>query len=80
MLVQQNSFMISPCGKYAWINIPKNASSFTKTILETNNWKLCKQEVMYNPDIEKFAYLEIQSGAGLVDLAKPCWIIKYLEF
>ena len=29
---------IDPMLKYAWINIPKNGSSFVQKVLDDNNW------------------------------------------
>ena len=33
--------MVSPDLKHAWINIPKNASSFVQKVLDDNGWTMC---------------------------------------
>lgn len=57
MSITEHLYMISPCRKHAWINIPKNASSFTKGQLLVNDWQPCDKEILYDPDIQKICIL-----------------------
>jgi hypothetical protein len=36
--------MVSPDLKHAWINIPKNASSFCHTVFTNNGWTMCHED------------------------------------
>lgn len=36
--------MVSPGLEYAWINIPKNASSFCQKVFSDNNWIMCHND------------------------------------
>lgn len=50
-------YMISSTGEFAWINIPKNASSFVRSMLDLNEWKSCKKQDLLDPEIKKICVL-----------------------
>jgi len=52
---------INPTLKYAWINIPKNASSFIQKVLDDNHWVDVPEDLIVpiaeSPNIEKLSVL-----------------------
>ena len=52
---------INPTLKYAWINIPKNASSFIQKVLDDNSWVDVPEDLIVpiaeSPNIEKLVIL-----------------------
>ena len=37
---------VDPMLKYAWINIPKNGSSFVQKVLDDNNWNNVPEDLI----------------------------------
>lgn len=52
---------VDPKLKYAWINIPKNASSFMQKVLDDNNWSNVPEDlidsIIESPNVKKLAIL-----------------------
>ena len=72
--------MVSPNLKHAWVNIPKNCSSFIQKILDDNNWTVVQSEAGNYTDLVD-SILSSKSVEKIVILRDPVqrWISGFAE-
>lgn len=73
--------MISPNLKHAWVNVPKNCSSFIQKVLDDNNWTIVQPEYAENYIDLVDGILSSKSVEKIVILRDPVqrWISGFSE-